>query len=299
MAPHAPLPGPGVTRCCARNRCNPRMNEVNHAAASSVKSVDALRRGLEVLTVIRQSSAITLADLHRQTGIAKATLLRTLKTLREAGWIERNELEGRYVPTAAPGDSGAAAPWRARLSAIAAPARATLQRRVPWPTDMAVRDGTAMLVLDAHRPINGLAVNYRVLGFRPRMLVSSLGRCYLAFCPEDERRALVAMLARSTRSPDRMALRPEAIQRLVAQGRAQGYSSRDPSETSLDSPERFGAISVPVLYEQRVIACLSCAWLPQVASEREIVATTLRPLQDAALAIAARARQAALVWPTV
>lgn len=266
--------------------------------ASSVKSVDALRRGLEVLTVINQSSAITLADLHRQTGTAKATLLRTLKTLREEGWIERDELEGRYVPAAAPGASSATVAWRARLSAVAAPARVALQRRVPWPTDMAVRDGMAMLVLDAHRPINGLAVNYRVLGFRPRMLVSSLGRCYLAFCPDAERNELVAQLARSTRSPERLALRPEAIRRLVAKGQAQGYCSRDPSETSMDSPERFGAISVPVMQGQQVIACLSCAWLPQVTSERDMVTAYLRPLQDAALLIASRARQATLIVPS-
>ena len=265
--------------------------------AVGVKSVDALRRGLEVLHAIGQSSAVTLADLHRQTGLPKATLLRMLKTLREEGWVERNELEGRYVPAAAPGASGPAAQWRARLSALAAPARATLQKRVPWPTDLAVRDGTTMLVLDAHRPINGLAVNYRVLGFRPSMLVSSLGRCYVAFCPDDERKTLIARLARSTRGLDRMALRTDALRRLVAQGRAQGYCARDPSDTSADSPERFGAVSVPVMLGPHVIACLSCAWLPQVTHEQEVVRTCLGPLQDAARAIAARAQQTGLALP--
>jgi hypothetical protein len=71
--------------------------------ASGVKSIDALRRGLEVLHAVAQSSAVTLSELHRQTGIAKATLSRILKTLREAGWIERHPLEARYVPAAAQG----------------------------------------------------------------------------------------------------------------------------------------------------------------------------------------------------
>ena len=117
--------------------------------------------------------------------------------------------------------------WRANLSAIAAPLRATLQRRVPWPIDMAVRDGKAMLILDAHRPINGLAVNYQVLGFRPHMLVSSLGRCYLAFCPDDERREIVQAPARSTRAIDRGGA---ARRRDPPPGRArrsQGYLARD------------------------------------------------------------------------
>lgn len=266
-------------------------------AISGVKSVDALRRGLEVLRAIEWSSAVTLAELHSQTGIPKATLLRMLKTLREAGWVERNELEARYVPAAAPGETGDAATWRSRLSALAAPQRAQLQRRIPWPLDLAVRDGTTMLILDAHRPINGLAVNYRVLGFRPGMLVSSLGRCHLAFCPDDERRLLVARLARSPRPVDRLAANPEAVRRLVSRARSLGYATRDPSQTSLDSPERFGAISVPVFAGERLVACLSCAWLPAVTSEREVVAAHVGHMQAAARVIGERLRQADLGPP--
>lgn len=265
--------------------------------ALQVKSVEALRRGLVVLHAIEQSSAVTLAELHSQTGIPKPTLLRILKTLLEAGWIGRNVLERRYVPAAAPGDAGPIAEWRARLTALAAPVRAALERRIPWPTDLAVRDGTTMLILDAHRPINGLAVNYRVLGFRPAMLVSSLGRCYLAFCPADERRALVARLARSTNARDRLAVRADAIQRLVADGRARGYCLRDPSELSSDSPERFGAISVPVFAGERLVAALSCAWLPAVAREAQIVASCLPALRDAAHVIGHKVAVAGLLPP--
>lgn len=264
------------------------------SSSSSLKSVDALRRGLTVLHAIEQSSAMTLNELHIQTGIPKASLLRILKTLQECGWIARNELERRYVPAAAPGDSGPAAVWRARLSALAAPVRAALERRIPWPTDLAVREGTTMLILDAHRPINGLGVNYRVLGFRPAMLVSSLGRCWLAFCPADERRALIARLARSTNALDRLATRANAVQRLVADGRARGYCARDPSELASDSPERFGAISVPVFAGDRLLAALSCAWLPGVTNEASIVASCLPTLRDAARLIGERARAAGL-----
>lgn len=263
-----------------------------------VKSIDALRRGLTVLHAIEQSSAATLAELHNQTGIAKATLLRILRTLVESGWIARNELERRYVPAAAPGDTGPSVEWRARFSAVAAPVRAALERRIPWPTDLAVRDGSTMLILDAHRPINGLSVNYRVLGFRPAMLVSSLGRCHVAFCAADERRALIARLARSTNVRDRLALRPDAIQRLVAEGRSRGYCSRDPSELGSESPERFGAISVPVFAGDSLLACLSCAWLPRVTDEASIVGACLPALRDAAALIGERARSARLLPPT-
>lgn len=263
-------------------------------STGGVKSIEALRRGLEVLQAVQHSSAVTLAELQRQTGLPKASLLRILKTLREAGWVDRNELEGRYVPSAAPGEAGPFWQWCARLSSSAAPVRIGLQKRVPWPVDMAVRDGQGMLILDTHRPINGLAVNYRVLGFRPAMLVSSLGRCYLSFCPDDERREIVARLARSTRPMDRLASRADAVRRMVALSRSQGYAARDPSDTSADSPERFGALSVPVVSQGRVLACLSCAWLPAVTTERDVAAAYLHILQGAARAIAERARLAGL-----
>lgn len=262
-----------------------------------VKAVESLRRGLDVLLAIHNSSAATLTELQRQLGMPKATLLRMLRTLREAGWVQRDELHGRYMPAAAQGDTGAVAHWRARLSALASPLRTALQKHVPWPTDLAVRDGNAMLILDAHRPINGLAVNYRVLGFRPSMMVSSLGRCYLAYCPEDERRALLARLSRSTRAMDRLALRAGAVKSLVERTRSQGYATRDASPTSADSPERFGALSVPVFGGQSLIACLSCAWLPAVAGEREVAAAYLPAIQACAAAIGQRAVSAQLGLP--
>jgi IclR family mhp operon transcriptional activator len=258
---------------------------------NSVKSVDALRRGLLVMHAIKQSSAVTLAELHLQTGIPKASLLRILKTLIESGWVVRNELERRFMPAASPGDSGPHSHWRSRLSALAAPVRTSLERRIPWPTDLAVRDGTSMLILDAHRPINGIAVNYRVLGFRPSMLVSSLGRCYLTFCPDEERRSLLALLARTSAiAQNRNLLREDAIQRLIATGRTQGYCSRDPSELGSESPERFGAIAVPVFAGDELLGSLSCAWLPKVTDKSIIVTQCLGALRDAAQLIGERAQ---------
>lgn len=149
-----------------------------------------------------------------------------------------------------------------------------------------------MLILDAHRPVNGLSVNYRVRGFRPRMLLSSRGRCHLVFCPDDERQAILAALGRSPDPVDLAALRPQSITRMVAATQAQGYAARDPSAAGSDSPERFAAIAVPVRCAGRLIASLSCAWLPTVRSEPEIVSAHLADLQAAARAIECRLQQA-------
>ncbi len=264
------------------------------SVSSSVKSVESLRRGLAVFHAIQQSSAVTFTELRHQTGMPKASLLRVLKTLEEAGWISRNDLEKRYVPATVPGEVDDLAAWRSKLSLLASPIRAGLQKKIPWPTDLAVRDRTTMLILDAQRPINALAVNYRVLGFRPSMLISSLGRCYLSFCSNEERQALLAELARSNSEKDTAAKRTHEIQRMLNNSKALGYCQRDSTLLGVDTPERFGAISVPVFSGNQLIACLSCSWLPAVETESSIVQKYLPLLREAAKVIGSRAHESNL-----
>lgn len=261
-------------------------NGLTPAGHQGVKSINALRRGMEVLQAIEDTSAATFAELHQQTGLPKASLLRILKTLRECGRISYSHAQRRYMPSTHGGSTDEARDhWQDRLISIAAPACQALQRRVPWPVDLAIRDGQAMLILDALRAPTGFAVNYRALGFRPPMLLSSLGRCYLAFCPAAEREDLLKKLARSTHQADIQARRPERIKRLLGHASALGYAARDASLTEADSADRFGAISVPVRHGEAVAACIGISWLPAVASEPQIVQAHLKALRNAAAAL--------------
>jgi IclR family mhp operon transcriptional activator len=264
-----------------------------------LKSIAALRRGLEVLAATERLSAATLLELHGQTLIPKATLLRILKTLQEAGWVRRDATSGRYLCTPAAGQADDLAQRRARLTALAEQPRAALQRRLPWPSDLAVRHGHAMLVLDTHKPVTGLSVNYRVMGFRPHMLASALGRCYLACCPEEEREQILAVLARSPLEIDQASRQRPALRRMVAQARQRGYAARDPGHAGADlrMAQRFSAIAVPVHHAGAVVACLGCAWPSALASEEEIVHAHLPGLRDTAKAISERLRQARFPWP--
>jgi DNA-binding IclR family transcriptional regulator len=83
----------------------------------------------------------------------------------------------------------------------------------------------------------------------------------------------------------------------VAEGRLRGYCTRDPSALSSDSPERFGAMSVPVFAGDQLIACLSCAWLLRVTDEASIVRTCLAALRESASQIGDRALAAGLHEP--
>lgn len=250
-----------------------------------VKSITALRRGIEVLEAVRAGDGLTLHAVHQSTGLPKASLLRILKTLEEGKLVQRRIADGAYLPCAAEPLLGARSQWHIRLVEIAAPSLRTLHAQLPWPSDIAVRDGTRMLVLESNRPLSGLSVNRKVVGFHPHMLLSALGRAYIAFCPTEEREAILAELAQSAVAADRAAARRrEWIEQLIAQTREQGYGLRDRAHSGPDADmtQRFCAIAVPIMVDVQVEACLSCVWLEGVATAHDIVARHLDALKLAA-----------------
>lgn len=233
-----------------------------------VKSIEALRRGLLVESLLMQRGVLSLDQIFRTTGIPKATLLRILGTLEVAGRVHRRMADGSYLPVARtdPHVGATAARW----SKASATSLLELHRRLPWPSDIAVPDGLHMHVLESNRPLCAVAVNRGVVGFRPDMLESALGRAYIGSCAEDERRRILdglrAQRHRSTRSAARVQLIVEEVRRL-------GYGRRDPSHIGPDahSAARYSAIAVPIRSEGLVVGCLSCVWLVEVIDEATIV----------------------------
>lgn len=252
---------------------------------SGTKRVEALARGLAVLKAVQARPGASLHELHGSTGVAKATLLRSLRTLQDSGFVSRRLADGGYLPVAAvPTDASKWLP----LTEAAGPALEALSRSIAWPTDLGVRDGVSMLVLESNRRLSSIRVNRQALGARPHMVWSAMGQAYLAFCPDAEREELLAALRASNAPEDRAARNASRIERLLEKTRERGYGLRDARYGVLDLGRPVSAIAVPVRRRQRVLACLNCVWLVDVTDEHEVVARYLAPLRAAANDIAQR-----------
>ena len=256
-----------------------------------MKRIEALARGLKVLNAVEASPGASLHELHGKTGLPKATLLRSLRTLEDAGFVARRLADGAYLP-GRPASAGrrVASRWLPLIEA-AGPSLEALGRAIPWPTDLGVRDGTSMLVLESNRRLSPIQVNRKALGARPHMLWSAMGRAYLAFCPAAERDEILAALRRSNAPEDRVARNRSRLDKLLAETRAQGYGVRDPRYGVLDVGLRrqVSAIAVPIRQKEAVIACVNCVWLVDALGERQVVERHLDALLGAADEIASRA----------
>ncbi len=237
-----------------------------------VKSIESLARGLQVVEAIRQHSPASLALLHRHTGISKATLLRILKTLQEAGWVYRalgdscyrlSFTVSRQMPGNDPGE---------QLAELAAPIIQELQSRLRWPVDIAMRDGLAMKIVETTRLHSVFILNRQVMGYRPPFLMSGNGRAYLAFCPEEERRSIIAALKAAGGKEGRLACDSVWLQQLLDDTRRQGYGVRESSYFGVGTTEgeQIEAIAVPVLHGGSVTATLALSWPQGALSQTEV-----------------------------
>jgi IclR family mhp operon transcriptional activator len=248
-----------------------------------VKTIEALRRGLEVEDLLLAHGVVSLEDLHRLSGIPKASLLRILGTLEDAGRAQRRLADGRYLGLPRRAPTPELLP-DSRWSQAAVPSLMALHQRLPWPSDIAVRDGWRMRVLESNRPLCAIAVNRAVVGFRPDMLESALGRAYLGSCPSEERAQILEGLREQRHPGVRSPARVQAILDDVAR---LGYGRRDPAHIGPDAntAARFSAIAVPIRSRGTVAGCLSCVWLSDVVDEASVVRDHLERLTEHAYRI--------------
>jgi len=255
-----------------------------------VKSIRALERGIDVLQCIRRNRAISLHELHQQTGLSKATLLRIIVTLSSRGLVWQRIGDGAYLPgiIAAVGD---AAGMHERLAEIASPFMAELSKKALWPSVLAAPRLDHIEIIETNGP--AVRLDSAVLGpvgFKLSYIHTATGRAYLAACGHDERRAIIERLRPSGADPESEAM----LEEILLETRKQGFAARDPVHPWPDRTKlltmRDGrrSIAVPVFAQGHAVASINLTWPARRTRIEEIVARHLGTLQATARAIGNR-----------
>ena len=252
-----------------------------------VKSIRALERGLDVLQSIRHSRGMSLHELHQQTGLSKATILRVLVTLSSRGLVWQRMGDGAYLPGAMAA-IGQNAEVHDRLAEVASPHMMELSRKALWPSVLAAPRLNHMEIIETNGPIVRLdSAVLGPVGFKLSYIHTATGRAYLAACDADERRAIVDRLC----PPDATAEDYALLNEILAETRTKGYAARDPVHPWADRSKlltmRDGrrSIAVAVFVRGHAVASLNLTWPSRRTTVDDIVARHLGALQQTARAI--------------
>ncbi|MDR0809979.1 MAG: helix-turn-helix domain-containing protein [Gemmobacter sp.] len=248
---------------------------------SSYRPVTAVLRGLEVLRVVNRSGLATIKGLHQETGLDKATIVRMLETLIHAGYVRADREAGGYRVTGRAKQLGTGYANYDQTAEICAPILERFRDSYGWPSDFTIRDDDAMIVVRTSRHSGPFNFN-RNPGFRAPILLTSIGRAYLAFCPPAERAEILARLAETL---PKMPL-PARIDRMLDQVRIAGYAVMDEGYSQREYKGAILAIAVPVAGADRILGSLNMMFLRQTLRLDDAVSRYVEPLHDTARQIA-------------
>ncbi len=251
-------------------------------AMQSYKPVNALLRGLDVLaTVNKRGGAASVGEIHQQTGIDKATIVRMLETLIHAGFIVRDAEKRIYEVTGKTLLLASGYDRHRTVARLVAPIMMQFRAEIGWPSDAAIFDQDAMLIIETSRETGPLHVN-RHPGYRAPILATSIGRAYLAFCSNDLRDAVMTKEALDVASWNDIARNSHLAGKIFDGIRRKGYATMDAEYSRLEYDNKISSIGVPIIANGKVQASINVIYLKNALTAKKAAETLLLPLQKTA-----------------
>ena len=213
------------------------------ADTADAKPGGALARGLRVLVALNDLETATISGLVAETGLAKPTVIRLLRTLLDEGYAAREPDTATYTVTPKVSSLSRALIGRNQTGDVIQSVLDGLADDLKWPTEYLVPEGNMMVIQSNNRE----RAHIRLKLFERRrfpFLQSAAGIAYLASLDEEVRAKWIARLVRDP------AQRHLAFAK-VNQAVENGYARRELSELaphmcvmSVAVPDGGGALSL-------------------------------------------------------
>ena len=127
-------------------------------------------------------------------------------------------------------------------------------------------------------------------------LLSAVGRAYLGFCPEHERKKVIGLLRKSDHRENWLARDQKRLDEILSETRKRGYGLRDPSFVGgpygTQAPDGLAGIAVPLRDRSRVHGVINIIWPRAARSIDDMVRDCLPDLRTAAEEIVTELRGA-------
>lgn len=257
----------------AHCRANSRRG-LNDPMQYSYLPVEAVQRALKVLRTVNQLQIASVSKIHAATGIPNPTIVRMLETLIAEGYVVRDNMCGGYRVTARTHELHSGYNGISQVIEASRPWAIDLTRRVNFPVGIGVFDGEAIELKFWTGTISPWVHTNTVLGKRPDLVHTAMGRAYLAFCPDEECERLLHRL-RDRQNADLAPKQETQLRQLLERVRKDGYATRDPQT----EPIRMTTVAMPIREGGMVLALVSLSFFSSVVPLRDIENRVLVPLR--------------------
>lgn len=232
------------------------MQRAANSPLRQYKEVRGLARGLDVLKALNRvpGGIGTTTELARACGLDRTTTKRLLETLRTQGFVRQGERDGQYYLTFEVRRLSEGFADEAWVDGVATPLMHAAVRELVWPCDLGTAELGFMVVRESTHRWSALSQHRAMIGERMPLLVTALGRAYLAACDDTEREGWLDMLRRRDDWIGEQARDKAYVRRIVRDTERRGYAYND-GEWSREAS--FAAVAVPVLAGARVLAAVN------------------------------------------
>lgn len=268
------------------------MSLSSESRISTMKTIRVLERAIAVIRAIDDGKS-SLRDIHEETGIDKATILRILLTYQNEGLVYKSLTDNLYRVIPLSAKKGVYSEKQILMSVLATPLLQELQKIIIWPSDISVFHKNKMLLLETTRKFSSVGLNPRYTsGYLIDMFSSAPGRAYFANCPESERKKVIEHYKKNPpENPRSQAIFRTELRKIIDQTIKDTYGSRDPyfggaEEDISDFDDGMDAIAVPIRGEKILYGSVSIVWPRKYKLKTKVVASHLSQLKDVANNIA-------------
>ncbi|TAJ37111.1 MAG: hypothetical protein EPO55_19565 [Reyranella sp.] len=243
--------------------------------------IEPVRRSFAVLEALSRRRSSTVGVLTGETGLPRPTVVRLLHTLIALGYAVRVSREQGYRLTERVLGLAGSIRFVDHLVDAAIPHMSRFTAEHGWPLYLATLGHGAITIRHSTAPESPMSFEGAGLNLPRPLLISALGRAWLAFCSEEERRSILADVVGLTP-------RQEAAFRIVLAGvRRDGYAFTQSPRAS-----RLQGIAVPIRQGSRgtrVLGSLSMRFPRSAMTDAEAGQRFGRRLQQLARVIASDA----------
>ncbi len=257
-----------------RCRANSRRGSID-PTRYSYAPVESASRALDILGIVNRLGIASIESIFHESGYPKPTIVRMLETLMFKGFVAKDNMVGGYRITSKVLDLISGYSGIPRVIELSRPFAIDLTREIKWPVGIGVISGEEILIQLWTGTISPIAHTNTVLGIRPDMQTSAMGRSYLAFCsPADRERHFMRFRSEPKRNFDAFA--EKRLLGVLAQARHAGYASRDPQT----KPHRTATVAMPILVDSEILGLMSVSFFRSVMTRKEIAERIIGPLRE-------------------